>query len=80
MRKLKLLLLGFAVIVVIALLAWPVKNVCPKGPCGTAPDAQGYVHRYYEVQPLGAVAIETITNQHLPLSYSSGQVDDRASR
>ncbi|OBJ52391.1 hypothetical protein [Mycobacterium sp. 1423905.2] len=79
MGKLKPLLFGLVVIAVIVFIAWPVKKTCPNGPCGGAPDAQGNVHRYYEVQPLGAVVIETVTDQHVPVSYHSGYEDQRAS-
>jgi hypothetical protein len=69
----KFVLGGIAVAMVIALLAWPVKEVCPNGPCTTAPDADGHVHRYYEVEPLGAIVLETITGKSLPLRYSTGE-------
>lgn len=69
---------GFAiavtvVVVVLALLAVPVKSVCPNGPCSSAPDAQGNVHLYYETAPLGVLVIERVTGLHLPIRYDSGQ-------
>ena len=72
MGKTKLILLGIAGAVLIGVLAWPVKTVCPNGPCTSAPDADGYVHRYYEIQPLGTALIASVTNRNLPLHYSSG--------
>ncbi len=46
-------------LLLIAALALPIKQTCgnPRYSCATAPDAQGYVHYYYEVQPLGVVLI-----------------------
>ncbi len=73
MRRLRTVLVATAAVVLIALLAWPVKEVCPNGPCSTAPDAQGYVHRYYEVKPLAAVVIDTVSGKGCPLRYASGE-------
>lgn len=72
MSKVKLVLLAAVVVLIIGLLAWPIKDVCPKGPCTTGPDSNGYVSRYYEVKPIGAALIETITGKNLPLRYTSG--------
>ncbi len=73
MRKLRAVLIASAAVLGIALLAWPVKEVCPNGPCTTAPDAQGSVHRYYEVKPLAAAVIDTVAGKSLPLRYTSGE-------
>jgi hypothetical protein len=70
--KLQVVLIGIAVVLTIALFALPVKIMCPHGPCTTAPDADGYVHRYYEVKPLGPALIETVTGTNFGLYYSSG--------
>jgi hypothetical protein len=78
MSKVKLALAGIAVVLLIALFVWPVKVVCPRGPCTTAPDADGYVHRYYEVKPLGPAVIEKITGNNFRLYYSSG--DEKGER
>jgi len=72
MNKVKLALIGVAVVLLIALFAWPVKFACPRGPCTTAPDADGYVHRYYEVEPLGPAIIEKIIGTNFGIYYSSG--------
>ncbi|OBJ59913.1 hypothetical protein BST16_00650 [Mycobacterium asiaticum DSM 44297] len=72
MKKLKFSLIAVAAILLIAFVVWPVKRQCPNGPCTTAPDAQGLVRTYYEVQPLGAVVLEDVTGQHVAVAYSSG--------
>lgn len=72
MKYLKASLIAVVAILVIAFAVWPVKRQCPNGPCTTAPDAQGLVRTYYEVQPLGAVVIEDLTGQHVAVAYSSG--------
>jgi len=61
-----------AVLLLIAVLAVPTKVVCPNGPCSTAPDAQGNVHRYYEVKPLGVTLLEEVTGLRVSIHYSSG--------
>ncbi|NPA26994.1 MAG: hypothetical protein GXO36_05285 [Chloroflexi bacterium] len=38
----------------------------------SAPDAQGYVSIYYEVEPLAVVFIEKIWQVDLPLKYTHG--------
>jgi hypothetical protein len=68
------------VLLLIAALALPIKQRCgdPRHSCATAPDAQGYVHYYYEVQPLGVVLINSLTDADIRLHYSSGE--DRVKR
>jgi hypothetical protein len=63
------------VLLLIAALALPINQRCgnPRYSCATAPDAQGYVHYYYEVQPLGVVLINTLTAADIRLHYSSGE-------
>ena len=63
---------GVGVLIVAALLAIPVKQICPHGPCSSAPDAQGYVHRYYEVKPFGITVLENLTGSAFALHYSEG--------
>jgi hypothetical protein len=55
------LAVGIAVVLVIAALAIPIKARCgaPGYSCATAVDAQGNVHYYYEVEPLGVYLIES---------------------
>ena len=69
------LLVGIAVVLVIAVLAMPVKQRCgaPGYSCATALDAQGYVHYYYEVEPLGVYLAEIITGSNIRLYYTSGE-------
>ena len=59
----------------IGVLAIPVKQRCgaPGYSCATALDAQGYVHYYYEVEPLGVYLAEIITVSHIRLYYTSGE-------
>ncbi len=78
LSKTKLAVVGIAIALVIGLLSLPIKYVCPKGPCSTAPDAEGYVHHYYEIQPLGAPLIEMVMGKNFQLVYSSGVEKDRA--
>ena len=66
------LVTGGAVALLIAVLAVPTKVICPNGPCTTAPDAQGNVHRYYEMKPLGAALVEEVTGLRIPIRYTSG--------
>lgn len=67
-----LIITGIAVALLIAVLAVPAKVTCPNGPCTTAPDAQGNVHRYYEMKPLGAALVEEVTGFRVPIHYASG--------
>src|ERR1700744_3177144 len=67
LSKTQLAVVGIAAVLLIGLLSWPIKYVCPNGPCTSAPVADGYVHRYYEIQPLGAPLIESIVGKKWPL-------------
>ncbi|ORB59436.1 hypothetical protein BST43_07085 [Mycobacteroides saopaulense] len=64
---------GITGALLIAVLAAPIRVVCPNGPCSTAPDTQGNVHRYYELKPLGAMLIEEVTGVPVTIHYASGQ-------
>jgi hypothetical protein len=75
MNKRVLLLVGVAVaVLVVGLLAFPVKQRCghPHYSCATAPDAQANVHYYYETKPLGVSLFETLTGADISFHYSSG--------
>lgn len=72
MRTRSLIASLVAGLIVIAVLAVPAKVVCPNGPCSTAPDAQGNVHRYYEMKPLGVALFEKVTALRIPIHYTSG--------
>jgi hypothetical protein len=67
--------IGIVVVLVIAVLAMPVKQRCgaPGYSCATALDTQGYVHYYYEVEPLGVYLAEIITGSNIRLYYTSGE-------
>jgi hypothetical protein len=66
---------GIVVVLLIAALALPVKQRCgaPGYSCATALDAQGYVHYYYEVEPLGVYLAEIITGSNIRFFYKSGE-------
>jgi hypothetical protein len=68
-------LVGIAVVLVIAVLAIPVEQRCgaPGYSCATAVDARGNVHYYYEVEPLGVYLAEIITGSNIRLYYTSGE-------
>ena len=71
----KVVAAGLVVVaLLIVLLAWPVTQRCgnPRYSCATAPDAQGFVHYYYEVQPLGVVIVNTVVGSDIRIHYSSG--------
>jgi hypothetical protein len=69
------LTVGIAVVLVIAVLAIPLKVRCgaPGLACATAVDARGNVHFYYEVEPLGVYIGETVTGSNIRLYYRSGE-------
>jgi hypothetical protein len=66
---------GIVLVLVIAVLAIPVKARCgaPGYSCASALDTQGYVHYYYEVEPLGVYLAEIITGTNIRLYYNSGE-------
>jgi hypothetical protein len=66
---------GLVVLLVLAVLAIPVKQRCdaPGFSCATALDAQGNVHYYYEVEPVGVYLAEIITGSNIHLYYMSGE-------
>ena len=74
------LAVGIAVALVIAALAIPIKARCgaPGYSCATAVDAQGNVHYYYEVEPLGVYLVEIITGSNIRFYYQSGEDLEKA--
>jgi hypothetical protein len=68
-------LVGLVVLLAIAVLALPTKQRCgaPDLSCATALDARGYVHYYYEVEPVGIYLAEIITGSNIRLFYHSGE-------
>ncbi|WP_442791332.1 hypothetical protein [Mycobacterium sp. Aquia_216] len=59
----------------IAVLALPTKQRCgaPGLTCATTLDKQGYVHYYYEVEPLGIYLAEIVSGSNIRLFYQSGE-------
>ena len=68
-------MVGIIGVVLFAVLAIPVKQRCgaPGYSCATALDAEGYVHYYYEVEPLGVYLAEVITGSDIAVYYQSGE-------
>ena len=68
------LTIGIAVLLVLTVLATPVKQRCgaPGYSCATALDSQGRVHFYFEVEPLGVYLTEIITGTDIHFCYKSG--------
>jgi hypothetical protein len=66
---------GIAVVLIIAVLAIPIKQRCgaPRYSCASAVDARGYVHYYYEVEPLGVFFAEIITGSNITIYYATGE-------
>lgn len=66
---------GIVVLLLIAVLALPTKQRCgaPGLTCATTLDAQGYVHYYYEVEPVGVYLAEIFTGSNIRLFYHSGE-------
>jgi hypothetical protein len=79
-RKNVVLAVGIAVVSVLAALAIPIKVRCgaPGYACATAVDAQGNVHYYYEVEPLGVYLAEIVTGSNIRLYYRSGDDLEKA--
>jgi hypothetical protein len=70
-----MLLVGVAALLVVAVLAIPVKQRCgaPGLSCATTLDPQGNVHYYYEVEPLGVYLGEIMTGTNIAVFYTSGE-------
>lgn len=68
-------MVGIAVALVLVILAIPVKQRCgaPGYTCATTLDAHGYVHYYYEVEPVGVYLAEVITGSDIAVFYVSGE-------
>jgi hypothetical protein len=69
------LVAAIAVLLVIGVLAIPVKQRCgaPGYSCATTVDARGNVHYYYEVEPLAVYVAEIVTGSNIRLCYASGE-------
>ncbi len=66
---------GIVTVLVIAVLAIPIKARCgaPGLSCASALDTHGYVHYYYEVEPLGVFLAEIVTGSNIRIFYQSGE-------
>lgn len=69
------LLVGVAIVVLLAVLAAPIKQRCgaPGFSCASALDNDGNIHFYYEIEPVGVYLAEITTGTDIPLFYSSGE-------
>jgi hypothetical protein len=67
--------IAIAVVVLLAVLAVPVKQRCgaPGLSCATAVDPLGNVHYYYEVEPFGVYVAEVINGSNITVYYDSGE-------
>lgn len=65
----------FSVLLLIAALAMPIKQRCgtPSRSCASTLDANGNLHYYYEVEPLGVFLLEMITGTNIRWYYTSGE-------
>jgi hypothetical protein len=74
------LLIAVAILLVIGLLALPVKQRCgaPGYTCATGLDVQGYIHYYSEVEPLGVYLVESVTGSNIRFYYKSGEDREKA--
>ncbi|WP_077081944.1 hypothetical protein [Mycobacterium numidiamassiliense] len=71
---------GIVVVVLLAVLAIPIKARCgaPGLSCASALDPNGYVHYYYEVEPLGVFLAEIFTGTNIRVFYQSGEDLEKA--
>jgi hypothetical protein len=68
------LLVGLAVVALLAVLAVPVKQRCgaPVFSCASTLDNDGNIRYYYEIEPVGVYLAEIVTGTNITLFYSSG--------
>ena len=69
------LILGVAVVVLLAVLAVPIKQRCgaPGFACASTLDTHGNIRYYYEIEPVGVFLAEIVTGTNIRLFYSSGE-------
>ncbi|BAX94582.1 hypothetical protein MSG_04467 [Mycobacterium shigaense] len=67
--------LAIVLLVGLAVLAIPIKARCgaPGLSCASALDTRGYVHYYYEIEPLGIFLAEIVTRSNIEIFYRSGE-------
>ena len=72
--------IAVVIVVVLAALAFPIKARCgaPGLSCASALDAHGYVHYYYEVEPLGVFLTEIAVGSNIEIFYASGEDLEKA--
>lgn len=69
------LIVGVAIVVLLAVFAVPIKQRCgaPDFSCASTLDNHGNVRFYYEVEPVGVYLAEIVTGTNIRLFYSSGE-------
>ncbi len=69
------LIVGLAVVVLLAVLAVPIKQRCgaPGFSCASTLDNRGNTRYYYEIEPVGVYLAEIVTGTNITLFYSSGE-------
>ncbi len=68
------LIVGVAIVVLLAVLAVPIKQRCgaPGFSCASTLDNNGNIRYYYEVEPVGVYLAEIVAGTNIPLFYTSG--------
>ncbi|HTX95476.1 MAG TPA: hypothetical protein VME67_11835 [Mycobacterium sp.] len=68
-------IVGIALVVLVAVLAIPVKQRCgaPGLSCASALDVHGNIHYYYEVEPIAVYLAEIVIGSNVALYYESGE-------
>lgn len=69
------LALGVAIVVLLAVLAVPIKQRCgaPGFACASTLDNNGNIRYYYEVEPVGVYLAEIVSGTNITLFYTSGE-------
>lgn len=69
------LIVGVAVVMLIAVFAVPIKQRCgaPGFSCASTQDNDGNIRYYYEIEPVGVYLAEIVTGTNITLFYSSGE-------
>ena len=69
------LMVVIAVVVLLAVLAVPIKQRCgaPRFSCASTLDNDGNIRYYYEIEPIGVYLAEIVTGTNIRLFYSSGE-------
>jgi hypothetical protein len=69
------LVVGVAVVILLAVLAVPIKQRCgaPGFSCASTLDNAGNARYYYEIEPVGVYLAEIVTGTNIALFYSAGE-------